>query len=281
MPAFTLDEYLQLEQRFQNFDLSYEFFPGMPAPARHPQYAHSLARRHGDALRPDGSSSAADQICTGTHVGTHIDAFSHYSLKGRLYAEVDASEAQTGGSFRQHGIETAPSFFCRGVLLDLPSLLGVDVVPSDLTITEEVLAECAVRQGVQFRGGDVALVRTGWEQHFFTAPADYLRSTNGVPGIDGSGAKWLAAQGVCAAGTDTATFDQVPRGVTANELFDLPAHRVLLVEQGVYILENLRLTELASAGATEFAFVMLPLKYRGATGSPVRPIARVLERGDR
>jgi kynurenine formamidase len=45
------------------------------------------------------------------------------------------------------------------------------------------------------------------------------------------------------------------------------------VERGVFLVEILRLDELAAAGVREFLFVCLPLKFRGGTGSWVRPIA--------
>ncbi len=53
----------------------------------------------------------------------------------------------------------------------------------------------------------------------------------------------------------------------------LPVHRVLLVEHGIHILENVYLEQLAADRVREFLFVCLPLKFVGATGSPVRPIA--------
>jgi len=53
----------------------------------------------------------------------------------------------------------------------------------------------------------------------------------------------------------------------------LPGHVLLLVRAGIPIIENLNLEQLASAMVHEFAFICLPLKMRGATGSPVRPIA--------
>jgi kynurenine formamidase len=56
----------------------------------------------------------------------------------------------------------------------------------------------------------------------------------------------------------------------------LPGHLLLLVRAGIPIIENLNLEELASVRAYEFGFVCLPMKMRGATGSPVRPIALVL-----
>ncbi len=50
---------------------------------------------------------------------------------------------------------------------------------------------------------------------------------------------------------------------------------IFMVRNGIHILENLYLEELGKAGVVTFAFVCLPLKLVGATGSPVRPIAVV------
>jgi kynurenine formamidase len=55
----------------------------------------------------------------------------------------------------------------------------------------------------------------------------------------------------------------------------LPGHLILLAQHGIYIIENLRLGELAAAQAYRFNFVCAPLKLVGATGSPVRPIALI------
>jgi kynurenine formamidase len=50
---------------------------------------------------------------------------------------------------------------------------------------------------------------------------------------------------------------------------------ILLVRNGIHIVENLRLAALAASGHSRFLFVCTPLKLVGATGSPVRPIAIV------
>jgi kynurenine formamidase len=55
----------------------------------------------------------------------------------------------------------------------------------------------------------------------------------------------------------------------------LPGHVHLLVRNGIYIVESLNLEALAADGVREFVFVCLPLKVRGGTGSPVRPLALV------
>jgi kynurenine formamidase len=48
-----------------------------------------------------------------------------------------------------------------------------------------------------------------------------------------------------------------------------------LTQKGIYIIENLDLRELAAANQHTFAFIGIPLKLQGATGSPIRPIALV------
>jgi kynurenine formamidase len=53
----------------------------------------------------------------------------------------------------------------------------------------------------------------------------------------------------------------------------MPVHVHLLVERGIHIIEVLDLEKLAEDGVSEFLFVALPLRIRGATGSPIRPIA--------
>jgi kynurenine formamidase len=52
-----------------------------------------------------------------------------------------------------------------------------------------------------------------------------------------------------------------------------PVHVELIVERGIYLIEWVGLEELATASVSEFLFICLPLKIKGATGSLVRPVA--------
>jgi kynurenine formamidase len=45
------------------------------------------------------------------------------------------------------------------------------------------------------------------------------------------------------------------------------------VESGIHIIECLNLEQLAADGVYEFIFIASPLKIRGGTGSPIRPLA--------
>ncbi|MEO8009799.1 MAG: cyclase family protein, partial [Betaproteobacteria bacterium] len=53
----------------------------------------------------------------------------------------------------------------------------------------------------------------------------------------------------------------------------LPIHQLALSVYGIFLLENMKLDELAVKKAYEFAFVVQPLKIKGGTGSTVAPMA--------
>lgn len=252
-------------------DLGRQLDVGMPQSPNHPAFWHTLPRRHGDMSRPDGGSAANDMITTGTHVGTHIDALAHVSQDGKLFGGADAAEAGRGGKYAELGVHTIAPMVRRGVLLDIPGHLGTESCEGGYEITVADLEGCAGGQGIAVGPGDVVLIRSGWGSKFAEG-APYLGKDSGVPGVSEAGATWLAEHGIHAAGADTIAFERLqPRGGPSL----LPAHRVLLVENGIYIIEALDLEDLARKRLHEFTFVLVPLNIYGATGSPVRPLALV------
>lgn len=256
----------------RTFDLGRPLFIGMPQSPNHPPYWHSLPRRHGDVVRPDGGSAANDVIITGTHVGTHIDALSHVSHDGRMHGDRDAIQAQVGGRFEELGIHTVAPFLGRGVLLDIPAATGTELAP-DHEVTPAELDAAVDRQGVTVGSGEVILVRTGWGRHFDDG-APFIGRDTGTPGVGAEGATWLAQRSPFAVGGETIAFERTAPGAGHAVL---PAHRILLVENGIHIIETMDLDALAAAGVDEFLFVLVPLALVGATGSPVRPLAVVTD----
>ncbi|KIQ19005.1 cyclase family protein [Rhodococcus sp. MEB064] len=252
-------------------DLGRQLRVGMPQSPNHPQFWHTLPRRHGDMTRADGGSAANDMITTGTHVGTHIDALAHVSHDGKMHGGVDAVEAGIGGKYVELGVHTIAPMMRRGVLLDIPSVRGVDRLEGGEEITVDDLESACAAEEVEIRAGDVVLIRSGWAQ-IFDEGQPYVGGPSGVPGVSEAGATWLAARNIHAAGADTIAFERLAPG-GGHAL--LPAHRVLLVESGIYIIEALDLEELARTRTYEFTFVLVPLNIFGATGSPVRPLAVV------
>ena len=135
-------------------------------------------------------------------------------------------------------------------------------------VTAAELQACCAVQRIAIEPGDVVLVRTGNGRHW-NDPERYLAG----PGLDSSASRWLAEQGALAVGADNMAWDVI--GLVDPELGTLPGHLLLLARSGIYIIENVQLEELAAARAHRFSFICTPLKFVGATGSPVRPIALV------
>lgn len=250
-------------------DLSRPMTLGMPQSPNHPEYRLSMPRRHGDAERADGGSAANDLLVTGTHVGTHIDALGHVSHCGELHDHVAADDAQRGGRLSRHGVEEIEPIVTRGLLLDIPAARGVDRLEGGDEITPDDLDHALEHARIEPRPGDVLLVRSGWGQLWDHGEA-YLGRASGVPGVGEAGARWLANHDARAVGADTIAFECLPAGA-GHAL--LPAHRVLLVEEGIHIIETMDLEALSNHGCHEFLFVCTPLHLVGATGSPVRPLA--------
>jgi kynurenine formamidase len=217
----------------------------------------------------NGTSSSSDALALGSHVGTHIDALCHFSCNGKLYGAVDVKTVQSEvAGIGRHSVDTIAPMLRRGVLLDIAAKFNTEALPVDFTITPEHMERAAKAQNIAIETGDVVLLRTGWAR-FWNDSARYLTGGHGMnpagPGPELAGAQWLSERGLFAAGSDTIAFERVPGA--------MPVHVHLLVESGIHIIEALNLEELARDRVYEFVFVAAPLKIRGATGSPIRPLA--------
>ena len=241
------------------YDLEQPRHAGAPVwPAHEPGVLLKLHRRH-EAGLGEARTSASALLVMAEHSGTHIDALCHQAENLELHGgiAVDA-QVQTPEGFTRLGADTIAPLLARGVLLD--------VADAGHAVGAEDLERAAA--GLEIRPGDVMLVRTG-AGALWSDPEAFLAAG----GIDAGGARWCAERRPLAVGADNMAWD-VP-GEDDPELGSLPGHLILLVRAGIYILEAVYLEELARDGVREFAFACLPLKLRGGTGSPVRPIALV------
>jgi kynurenine formamidase len=260
------------------YDLEQPRFAGMPIyPSHRPGYFYALHRRHRDTLQPEQHgprTAASGTLFMMEHSGTHLDALCHQACGLKLFGDVAVDEAETMAGFTRLGVEQVPPLLARGVLLDVAGWKTgaggqAGPLPGSYGISGEDFRGCAAAQGVEVRSGDVLLVRTGYGA-LWHDEAGYL----GAAGIAKSGTLWAAERGVVAVGADNMTWD-VPGERDPETGATLFGHVHLLTQKGVYIIENLFLEELARDRVYEFAFVGIPLKFTGATGSPLRPLALV------
>ena len=200
---------------------------------------------------------------------THIDALSHMpSYRGRGYNGAPSTHAPPVGQRRNSVAAMRDGVVSRGVLVDLPALLGVDYVAPGGAITADHLEAWERRTGVRIRAGDVVLLRSGrWSDPAMAA------GVAGSAGVHPSLATWLHDRGVAVLGDEAGT-DTSPTSVQG---INAPMHVLSLVAMGMPLVENLDLEALAGEAASQnrwtFLFVLAPLDVRGGTGSPANPIA--------
>lgn len=248
------------------YEVGHPHQPGIPHHPSHPPFLYSMARLHNDLHYNHGVSSANDIFTTGAHTGTHMDAVGHISCNGNLHDGIlaeDSQDKQLG--LHKHGIDTANPIIRKGILLDIAGYKGLPHLSPGYSIGVDDLTGAMDWQGIEIEKDDVVLIRTGWSQ-YYNQPNKFISVEEGTPGINEEGARWLLNQGMGLAGGDTITFEVTPTN-------SLGVHRMLLVEEGIHIIEVLNLEELAQDKRYNFIFICLPLRIVGGTGSPVRPIA--------
>ena len=247
------------------YDLGQPWHPGIPHHPLHPPFVYGLARKHGDVRFEGGGSSANDLFAFGGHTGTHLDAVGHISQNGKLFGGLEAAQEQdylTGLSRRS--IEETPPIIARGILLDIPGLKKVEVLDKGYPISRRDIQETLAWQNIRIIPGDVVLVRTGWARYW--DDPGLFNDHEGVPGVTLEAARFLAEAGVRLTGADTTAYEVVPSK-------SMEVHVFLLAEQGIQIMEMLNLEQLAREEVYSFVFIVIPLRIKGGTGSPIRPIA--------
>jgi kynurenine formamidase len=234
---------------------------------------HLMCMLPGDIDLGDGVEIADDYVVMPLQAATQWDGFGHIGYDGYCYNGIPTSSIRAVGGATRNGIElTLPGFTGRGVLLDIPRLLGVDELPADHAITPADLEQAEGSQGVRVGPGDALLVRTGWlAKGRSDGWSDWLEVE---PGLTLDCAEWLRDRDVCAVAADNWGVEVAPPAAGDGVL---PLHCVLIRDMGMMLGEIWDLDRLAQHCAAdrvwEFLLVAPVLRVTGAVGSPVTPVA--------
>lgn len=263
------------------YDLDPGRFPGMPHWEGHPPFQVVTYRTpNGLRIQRDQAFLASDvnkvnigivseMIIATTHTGAHIDSLSHVTTGAddHWYNGVRACDALGDFGPVVNDASTIPPLIGRGVLVDIPRSLGVDRLGESHPVMLDEFRTALDQQGIRLRAGDTVLVRTG--QMAVWPDKEKMAETAGA-GVTLQVADYCAAADVVSVGTDTPACEVAPSIQEGNPH---PVHERLLVEAGIYILENIYLEDLARDGRYEFLFMALAPKIAGATAGMIRPIA--------
>lgn len=242
----------------RSFDLAVDYFMGMPAWTVLGDPKYDIWLTH--TPQGEGRDYAGTAISMYTHVGTHICSLNHLGHDGHFWNDWTPEEHLGSRAWRVGG--RYPPIIARAVLLDVPSVHGVECLPSSYAITPGDLERAGANE---LRRGDVAVVRTGR----MTRWPDHDAFMNDPPGVGMAAARMLAEDlEVMCLGVDCGGEPLPPEDPQAF----LPVHSYLLTDMGIPVIENMWLEDVAREGIRSFALLAFPLKLVGSTGLPVRPV---------
>ncbi len=174
---------------------------------------------------------------TPIHTGTHLDAPKHILADGKTMDEIDLGQWMGMG-------------YCADV--------------SEVKPNEEITVAMLEPYADKIKPGSVLFLYTGWSEKMLGT----LEYWNDSPVLSVEAAEWIIKKGVKFLGYDFFQ-DAGAKGYQTNPKNFL-AHRAILGNGGVHVEH---LTNLSKVVGTEFFAIGLPLKIKGAEGSPTRVVA--------
>ena len=210
-------------------------------------------------------------------IGTQLDGPGHIGTRMRMadgtetevfYNGFPLSEVAGTYGLNKLGIENIKPIFTRGILIDIAGAKGVDVLDHAYEVTVADVREALQRQGMEesdLAPGDAIFFRYGWSK-YWTQPEVF---NTDPPGIGLEVAAWLVDRQPSMIGSDQWGTEVIPNPDSTKAF---PVHQELITKAGIWNLENLVYDELVEDDVTEFLFILTPIRFKGATGSPARPI---------
>lgn len=229
--------------------------------------------------------------------GTQMDALGHFAFLDEPWSgegDFPADQARYYGGFSQSevkptpdspllklGMEKVPPIITSAVLLDARAHLGNgERLAAGQLIRAADIEAMLEAQGLGWRGllpGDVLYIYTGWSD-LWESDEYYTKG----PGLAYDAAKFLEEKQIVLVAldnpfTDPANDGQLsgaagpPEGTPDGLPFVIHHHN--LTQAGIHQIQNMKLAELAADEVWTSCTMILPLRSKGNSGSPVRPVA--------
>jgi kynurenine formamidase len=233
--------------------------------------------------------------------GTQMDALGHFAVLPEPWdgkSEFPSGKAIYYGGYTQQqvkpsadaplqklGIEKVPPIVTTAILLDAKTHLGKgSPMQPGAVVTAADIEAMLKAQGLDKRGlmpGDVLYIYTGWGDGWIDPDTKKDYYTKG-PGLSYDAAKYIEDKQVVLLALDNPFTDPVPDGMLMGKAAPAPGtppalpfaiHHNNLVVAGIHNIQNANLGELAKDKVWLSCAIILPLRSKGGSGSPVRPVS--------
>jgi kynurenine formamidase len=203
-------------------------------------------------------------------VGTQFDGPGHVGKRIKMadgttsdvfYNGIPTEEIKSAYGLLKLGVENVKPIFTKGILIDIAGYKGVNTLPEGYEITLEDVRNTLAKEGLNesdIEPGDALLFNLGWWR-IWPDP----KTTAGSPAYIGSEViEWIIARKPSMVGSD-ANLDGP----------DAKVHGELILKNGIFNLELMDFATFHTEKVYKFLFVFTPIRLKGATGSPGRPLA--------
>jgi kynurenine formamidase len=240
-----------------------------------------------------GHAANGEDVCGDLgQQGTQMDALGHFGFINQpgetptYFGGLTQSEVVGPTGLKRLGIDKAEPIITSVVMLDAATYLnngnalapGYAITPGDI---EHILsAQRLAHRGI--KEGDVVFIHTGYGAAWANSPSTYY--TQG-PGLSHDAAVFLAAKKVVLVGLDNPFTDAAVNEPDVGPFPPMPSwengdnpwlpfgvHHHNLTQAGVHQIQNLQLTDLAQKKIHLGAVFILPIRFNGGSGSPIRPV---------
>jgi kynurenine formamidase len=224
--------------------------------------------------------------------GTQMDALGHFGVIHRpgetpvYFGGLTQAEVVGATGLKRLGIDKAEPIITSVVMLDAARYLNNgNGLAAGYAITRVDIEKILSAEGLASRGikeGDAVFLHTGYGAAWVNSPSTYY--TQG-PGLSHEAAVYLAARKIAVVGLDNPFTDAAVNqpGVGpfppieswengSNAFLPFGVHHHNLTQAGVHQIQNLNLTEMAQKKVYVGAVFILPIRFKGGAGSPVRPV---------
>ena len=259
------------------YELGHMYEPSMPMLG---QRSYSLETQGPGGPMGKNSILVNQEVITAHlgQVGTQFDGPGHVgkrienedgTTKDVFYNGIMWEEMQSPHGLKKLGVEHIKPYITRGILIDIAAYKNVNTIAGGYEVTLVDVRGALKRQNMtedDIEPGDAIFFNYGWSKQWHN-PEKY---NNNSPGIGLEVAQWVIERQACLVGSDGIGTEVM---TNPNPELMVPVHQELIMKHGIFNVENMVFDELIEDQGFEFLFILTPIRLKGATGSPCRPIA--------
>lgn len=210
-------------------------------------------------------------IATIGQVGTQFDGLGHPGKQMKMadgtttevfYNGFSTQEMKSPFGLKKLGVENLKPIITSGLLIDIAGAKEREVLEDGYEVSLQDVKDALAKENIDesdIKPGDAIFFNFGWWRNWHS---DFVMDDHRRPRISMEVVQWLRDCKPSLVGSDA---------ILDGQVFNV--HLELTMKEGIFNLEWMNFETLSADQVYRFMFIFTPLRIKGATGSPGRPVA--------